>query len=216
MKLASEAKIEAVTFDGAGGGTGMSPVPMMDEMSTPTVYLETQVLKCCEILKKKGRFVPDILMAGGFIKESQMFKAIAMSNFGKGPYVKGVLMGRSPLLSVMKSSYFMELTKTGKLPRKFAELYGETPDKFFATAPSLKEKHGESFKEIPWEAVGLYTYLHERIRVGLMQLMAGTRKWKLDLLDRKDLVALTERAAKTTGIPLVEEAETDAIERMLA
>ncbi|MEM2851525.1 MAG: FMN-binding glutamate synthase family protein, partial [Candidatus Bathyarchaeia archaeon] len=37
MKLASEAKIDAVTFDGAGGGTGMSPVPMMDEMSTPTV-----------------------------------------------------------------------------------------------------------------------------------------------------------------------------------
>ena len=215
MKLASEAKIEAVTFDGAGGGTGMSPVPMMDEMSTPTVYLETQVLKCCEILRKKGRFVPDILMAGGFIKESQMFKTIAMSNFGNGPYVKGVLMGRSPLLSVMKSSYFMELTDKGKLPKKFAELYGKTPEKFFGITPSLKEKYGERFKEIPWEAVGLHTYLYERIRVGLMQLMAGTRKWRLDLLDRKDLVALTERAAKTTGIALVEEAETDAIERIL-
>ena len=215
MKLASEAKIEAVTFDGAGGGTGMSPVPMMDEMSTPTVYLETQVLKCAEILRKKGRFVPDILMAGGFIKESQMFKAIAMSNFGNGPHVKGVLMGRSPLLSVMKSSYFIELTEKGKLPKSFTELYGETPDKFFAAVPSLKEKYGERFKEIPWEAVGLYTYLHERIRVGLMQLMAGTRKWRLDLLNRKDLVALTERAAKTTGISLVEEAETDAIERIL-
>jgi len=46
--------------------------------------------------------------------------------------------------------------------------------------------------------------------------MAGTRKWRLDLLDRKDLIALTERAAKTTGIALVEEAETDAIERILA
>src|SRR3990170_3346015 len=66
MKLASEAKIEAVTFDGAGGGTGMSPVPMMDEMSTPTIYLEAQVLKCCEILRKKGRFVPETIMAGGF------------------------------------------------------------------------------------------------------------------------------------------------------
>ena len=49
-----------------------------------------------------------------------------------------------------------------------------------------------------------------------MQLMAGTRKWKLDLLDRNDLVALTERASKTTGIPLVEEAEEDAIERILS
>jgi len=215
MKLASEAKIEAVTFDGAGGGTGMSPVPMMDEMSTPTVFLEAQVLKCCEILRKKGRFVPDILMAGGFIKESQMFKAIAMSNFGKGPYIKGVLMARSPLLSVMKSSYFTELAKNGKLPKTFAERYGETPEKFFVTAPKLKEKYGEKFKEIPWEAIGLYTYLTERIKVGLMQLMAGARKWKLDLIDRNDIVALTERAAKVTGIPLVEEAEKDAIERIL-
>ena len=37
MKFASEAKIDALSFDGAGGGTGMSPVPMMDEMSIPTL-----------------------------------------------------------------------------------------------------------------------------------------------------------------------------------
>jgi hypothetical protein len=49
-----------------------------------------------------------------------------------------------------------------------------------------------------------------------MQLMAGARKWKLDLLDRNDLVALTERASKVTGIPLVEEAEKEAIERILS
>jgi hypothetical protein len=45
--------------------------------------------------------------------------------------------------------------------------------------------------------------------------MAGARKWSLNLLDRKDLVSLTERAAKVTGIPLVEEAEADLMERML-
>ncbi|MFQ6053615.1 MAG: glutamate synthase-related protein [Candidatus Bathyarchaeia archaeon] len=55
MKVASEAGVDYITFDGAGGGTGMSPVPMMNEMSTPTVYLEAQVLKCAQILKKKGR-----------------------------------------------------------------------------------------------------------------------------------------------------------------
>ena len=215
MKLASEAKIEAVTFDGAGGGTGMSPVPMMDEMSTPTVYLEAQVLKCCELLRKKGRFVPDILMAGGFIKESQMFKAIAMSNFGNGPYVKGILMGRSPLLAVMKSSYFAQLAKEGRLPRDFANRYGSTPENFFITAPELKKELGEKFKEVTWEAIGLYTYLTERVKVGLMQLMAGARKWKLNLLNRNDLVSLTERAAKVTGIPLIEDTEHSAIERIL-
>ena len=215
MKLASEAKIDVVTFDGAGGGTGMSPVPMMDEMSIPTVYLEAWVLKCAQILKKKGKHVPDILMAGGFINETQIFKAIALSNFGDGPFVKGVLMGRSPLTAVMKASYFVELAQKGKLPKSFVEKFGDTPEKFFVATPDLKAKYGERFKEIPWEAVGLYTYLYERIRVGLMQLMAGARKWRLDLLDRSDLMALTERAAKVTGIPLAEEAEADAIERIL-
>ncbi len=215
MKLASEAKIEAATFDGAGGGTGMSPVPMMDEMSMPTVYLEALVLKCARILEKKGKHIPDLLIAGGFISEQQIFKAIAMSNFGNGPLVKGVLMARSPLTAVMKANYFKQLSEEGKLPRTFANRYGDTPDKFYIAAPELKEEHGERFKEIPWEAVALHTYLSDRIGVGLMQLLAGARKWKLPLINRDDLMALSERAAKVTGIPLPEEAEQGAIERIL-
>ncbi len=215
MKLASEAKIEAVTFDGAGGGTGMSPVPMMDEMSIPTVYLEALVLKCARILEKKGKFVPDLIMAGGFISESQIFKAIALSNYGKGPLVKAVLMGRSPLTAVMKANYFKQLSEEGQLPKSFANRYGETPEKFYIAAPKLKEQYGERFNEIPWEAVGLYTYLVDRVGVGLQQLLAGARKWKLDLIDRNDLMSLSERAAKVTGIPLPEDVEKDTIERLL-
>jgi glutamate synthase domain-containing protein 2 len=215
MKMASEAKVEAVTFDGAGGGTGMSPVPMMDEMSTPTVYLEAQVLKCANILKKKGRFVPDLVMAGGFISETQIYKAIALSNFGDGPMVKAVLMARSPITAVMKSSYFVQLAKEGRLTRAFADKFGTTPEKFFIAAPELKKQFGERASEIPWEAVGAYTYLHDRIGVGLKQLLAGSRKWKLNLISRKDLMALTERAAKVTGIPLAEDAEAEEIERIL-
>ncbi len=215
MKMASDAKVEAVTFDGAGGGTGMSPVPMMDEMSTPTVYLEAQVLKCANILKKKGKFVPDIVMAGGFISESQIYKAIALSNYGDGPMVKAVLLGRSPLTAVMKSSYFAQLSQEGRLARTFADRYGTTPDRFFIAAPDLQKQYGERAKEIPWEAVGLYTYLYERIGVGLKQLLAGSRKWKLNLISRKDLMTLTERAQKVTGIPLVEDAEAEELERIL-
>nr|MDO8099089.1 glutamate synthase-related protein [Candidatus Njordarchaeota archaeon] len=215
MKLASEAKMDYVTFDGAGGGTGMSPVPMMDEMGIPTIYLEAFVLKCAELLKKKRKYVPDIVVAGGFISETQIYKAIALSNFGKGPYVKAILMARSPLTAVMKSSYFMELYERGQLPRTFVNRYGNTPESFFVNAAELKAEHGDRFKEIPWEAVGLYSYLHERIGVGLRQLLAGSRKWKLDALSRSDLIALTERAAKVTGIPLPEDSETDVIESIL-
>ncbi len=215
MKFASEAKIEALSFDGAGGGTGMSPVPMMDEMSIPTVYLEALVLKCAQILKKKGRYVPDLVMAGGFIEETSILKAIALSNFGEGPLVKAVLMGRSPITAVMKSSYFNKLSQEAKLPRVFAERYGTTPDKFFIAVPELKKKYGERFSEIPLEAIGVYTYLTDRVGVGLKQMMAGARKWRLDLLDRNDLMSLSERAAKVTGIPTADEVEKDAIEKIL-
>jgi glutamate synthase domain-containing protein 2 len=215
MKFASEAKIEALSFDGAGGGTGMSPVPMMDEMSIPTVYLEALVLKCAQILKKKGRHVPDLVIAGGFIEETSILKAIALSNFGKGPLIKAVLMGRSPITAVMKSSYFEKLAKEAKLPRAFAERYGTTPDKFFIATPELKKKYSARFSEIPLEAIGLYTYLTDRVGVGLKQMMAGARKWKLDLLDRNDLMSLSERATKVTGIPMADEVEKGAIEKIL-
>jgi hypothetical protein len=215
MKFASEAKIDALSFDGAGGGTGMSPVPMMDEMSIPTVYLEAMVLRCAQILKKKGRHVPDLVMAGGFIEETSIFKSIAMSNFGDKPLVKGVLMGRSPITAAMKSNYFKQLADQSKLPKTFADRYGTEPDRFFIAMPELKKKYGNRVSEIPLEAVGVSTYLSDRVGVGLRQLMAGARKWKLDLLDRNDLMSLSERAAKVTGIPTVDEVEKDAIDKIL-
>jgi isopentenyl diphosphate isomerase/L-lactate dehydrogenase-like FMN-dependent dehydrogenase len=216
MKVASEAKVDYVVFDGCEGGTGMSPIPMMNEQGTPTVYLEVQVLKCAEILRKKGRYVPDIVMAGGFIDETQIYKAIALSNFGDGPYVKAILMGRAPLTAVMKASYFTKMAEKGLLPKHFEELFGNSPEKFFISVPELKAMLGERFKELPWGAVGLYTYM-DRIKVGLQQLMAGARKWKLNLIDRSDLIALSERAAKATGIPLPEEEDiSQMMESMLS
>ena len=214
MKVASEAKIDCLTFDGAGGGTGMSPVPMMQECATPTVYLEAQVLKCAEILRKKGKHVPDIAMAGGFVNETQIFKAIAMSNFGYGPYVKAIAMARAPITAVMKATYFVELAKQDKLPKQFKELYGSDPDTFFIEAQDLKRRFGEKYKELHPGAIGLYTYW-QRIKVGLQQLLAGCRKFKLDLITRRDLASLTERAARVTGIPTIDQLETELMEQIL-
>ncbi len=215
MKFASEAKIDALSFDGAGGGTGMSPVPMMDEMSIPTVYLEAMVLRCAQILKKKGRHVPDLVMAGGFIEETSIFKSLAMSNFGGKPLVKAVLMGRSPITAAMKANYFKQLAAQSRLPKSFADRYGTEPGKFFIAMPEIKKKYGKRVNDIPLEAVGVYTYLSDRVGVGLRQLMAGARKWKLDLMGRNDLMSLSERAAKVTGIPTADEVEKDAIDKIL-
>ena len=218
MKCASRARVDLVTFDGAGGGTGMSPVPMMNECATPTVYLLAQVLSCIRVLRARGHYVPDIAIAGGFVNETQIFKAIAMSNLGDGhgPYVKAVAMARAPLAAVMKSDYFVELARNGGVPQRFASLYGRDPETFFITVPELRKRHGDAVgTDIPWPAVGLYTYFQDRLGVGLKQLMAGARKWRLDLLSREDIVALTERASHVTGIPTLEEAAQQAIETIL-
>ncbi len=215
LKVASEAKVDYVTFDGAGGGTGMSPVPMMDEMGIPTVYLETIVLECAQILKRKGKHVPDVLMAGGFIEETQIYKAIALSNFGDGPIVKGVVMGRAPLTAVMKAKYFVELAHEGRLPKSFTDEYGSTPERFFRCTAELKARYGEKFKDIPWGAVGLYSYIHDRIKTSLQQLLAGSRKFKLELISRNDLVALTERAATVTGLPMPHESDKELVKQIL-
>ncbi|MGQ9628282.1 MAG: glutamate synthase-related protein [Anaerolineae bacterium] len=208
LKCASLAHVDLVTFDGAGGGTGMSPVPMMNECGSPTVYLLAQVLECIRILKEKGHYIPDIAIAGGFVNETQAFKAIAMSNLddGHGPYVKAIAMARAPLTAVMKSGYFTELSMNSGVPKSFSRLYGGKPELFFITYPELYRKYGEDLGNgIPWSAVGLYTYLVDRLGIGLKQLMAGARKWRLDLLDRGDIVALSERASLVTGIPTLEE-----------
>ncbi|RPJ52873.1 MAG: FMN-binding glutamate synthase family protein, partial [Methanobacteriota archaeon] len=97
LRFGSEAKIDLLTIDGAPGGTGMSPWPMMNEWGIPTFYIEALTYQFCERLSKKGMRVPDIAMAGGFSDEPNVFKAIAM---GK-PYVKAVCMGRGLMIPGM-------------------------------------------------------------------------------------------------------------------
>ncbi|MHB1131914.1 MAG: beta/alpha barrel domain-containing protein [Chloroflexota bacterium] len=218
LKAASAARIDQVTFDGAGGGTGMSPVPMMNECSTPTVYLAAQVLEGIRILHRQGRYVPDMVFAGGFVNEGQMYKAMAMSNLGdgKGPRFKAIGMARSPLTAAMKADYFATLAEQGKLPASFSKTYGDKPEQFFIAEAELRHQYdGHIGTDIPWAAVGLYTYFTDRIGVGLKQLLAGSRKFRLDLLDRSDIVSLSERAAKVTGIPTVEDAGLAAIHSVL-
>ena len=154
-------------------------------------------------------------MAGGFIEETSIFKTIALSNLGQGPLVKAVLMGRSPITAAMKASYFKQLAQEGKLPKNFVDKYGATPDKFFIATPELKAKYSKHFGEIPLESVGVYTYLSDRVGVGLKQLMAGNRKWKLDLLTRGDLMSLSTIKTQVTGIPLAHEVENDAVKKIL-
>lgn len=215
LKCASESKIDLLTFDGAGGGTGMSPVPMMNDCSTPTVYLQAQVMSCVKLMKENGMYVPDIAFAGGFVNETQIYKSMAMSDLGNGPMVKAIAMARAPITAVMKAEYFQELSKKNDLPASFSKAYTSDPNKFMIAYSELEEKFGSDVKNIPIGAIGLYTYWHDRIGVGLQQLMAGARKFRLDCISRGDIASITERAAKVTGIPMVSEMEEDLMAKIL-
>jgi hypothetical protein len=46
-------------------------------------------------------------------------------------------------------------------------------------------------------------------------MLAGSRKFKLDLIDRGDIASMSKLAAEVTGIPMLHELEADLFEEIL-
>ena len=209
LRLGAEAKIDLITIDGAGGGTGMSPWPMMNEWGIPTFYLESLTYQFCRKLEERGFRVPDIAIAGGFSSEDGVFKAIAMG----APYVKAVCMGRALMIPGMVGKNIEKWLKEGNLPKTVSK-YGNSVEEIFICYEDLKSKYGNEIKNIPLGAMAMYTF-SQKIKVGLQQLMAGSRNFKISTISRNDLIALTEEAAKISGIPYVMEAYREEAEKIL-
>lgn len=208
IKYSSEAKIDLLTIDGAGGGTGMSPWRMMNEWGIPTVELECLTYQMCERLAAKGAYIPPIAVGGGLSLEDHMFKVLALG----APYVKAVLFGRAIMTAGM-------VGKThGKMIAEKMELEGEDAAdgyvKLFAVGSQLRERFGKDFNELPPGAIGIYSYI-DRLRQGLQQLMAGERKFTLKYIERGDLVSLTREAADVSGIPYVMDSDKEEIDKIL-
>jgi glutamate synthase domain-containing protein 2 len=208
VKFASEAKIDLLTVDGAGGGTGMSPWRMMNEWGIPTVYIESLLYKFLKRLDEKGEFIPSCAIAGGIALEDHVFKAMALG----APYINAVCMGRSTLTAAMVGKTQGQLMEEsfGKGSREYWEALHRT----FVGAEQLEEKLGDDFVKIPPAAIGICTY-YDRLATGLRQLMAGARKFGLKYLNRSDLMALTGEAAAVSGIPYVMEADMDEAKKIL-
>lgn len=200
IRWASDAKIDLLTIDGAPGGTGMSPWLMMCEWGIPSIYLHSMAYELCRRLAAKGAYVPDIALAGGFSAEDHVFKALALG----APYCKAVCMGRALMIPGMVGKNIQIWLKEGKIPSTVAK-YGNTKEEIFVCYEELKAKYGNEVDTIPLGALGIYS-VTEKIRIGLQQLMAGARKWRVDLISRSDLASLTEEAAKVTGIPYIMDA----------
>jgi glutamate synthase domain-containing protein 2 len=210
LRYGSEAKIDLITIDGAPGGTGMSAWSMMNEWGIPTFYLEALAHQFAEKLTGRGLRVPDLAMAGGFSEEAGVFKAIAMG----APYVKAVCMGRALMIPGMVGKNIGQWLKDNKLPKTVSK-YGSTPEEIFVTYDTLKDKYGKEIENMPLGAVGIYTFC-QKIKIGLQQLMAGSRNFNLSAVSRKDLMALTEEAARISGIPYIMDAYREDAEKILA
>jgi len=210
LKFASKAKMDLLTVDAAGGGTGMSPWRMMNEWGIPQVELHSLLYNYCVQLDKQGEYVPDIAIAGGFTFEDQVFKGLSMG----APYFKLIGMARAPLCAAMVGKTIGRKIQEGDIP-VYIERFGNDLDEIFITASSLKKELGaKKFKDVPPGALGVYTYM-ERMSQGLRQLMAGARKFSLDHLTRDDLCALTKEAAEISGIPYVMDADKTEAYKLL-
>lgn len=209
LRYGAEAKLDLITIDGAPGGTGMSPWPMMNEWGIPTFYLQSLAIQFADKLTKRGIRVPDLAMGGGFSSEDGVFKALAMGS----PYFKAVCMGRALMIPGMVGKNIGMWLEQNKLPKSVSK-FGVTADEIFIGMSELKERFGARMAEIPLGAVGIYTYA-QKFRTGLQQLMAGSRNFSLPQVGRKDLMSLTEEASKVSGIPYVMEAYREEAEKIL-
>lgn len=216
LKWSSKARVDLLTIDGAGGGTGMSPWRMMQEWGIPTFYLQAMAYKFAKRLASRGEWIPDLAMAGGFSTEDHIFKVLAMG----APYFSAVCMGRALMIPGFVGDNIEAVIK-GKGQTKWKELpktiskHGTTPEQIFATYETLKERYGpERMAELPFGAVAMHTYV-DKLRTGLSQLMAGARSFRLDTLKRADVVCLTEEAANISDIPYIMDAGMEEAEAIL-
>jgi glutamate synthase domain-containing protein 2 len=210
IKFSSKYKIDLLTVDGAGGGTGMSPWRMMNEWGIPPVELHSMLYQYAKVLDDRKEHLPVLALAGGFTFEDQIFKGLAIG----APYVKLIGMARSPIAAAMVGKTIGSAIKSNMLP-VYVERFGNSIDEIFVTSEELRQKIGNSeFDKLPAGAIGLYTY-YERLAQGLRQLMCGSRKFSLDYISRSDIVSLTKEVADISGITYVMDVDLKEVDQIL-
>lgn len=208
-KFASDARIDLLTVDGAGGGTGMSPWRMMNEWGVPTVYLQALLNKYLDRLAEKGAYVPPVAIAGGFALEDHMLKGLAVG----APHTKAIGMSRAPLAAAMVAKNVGQALQEGKTIAEYRR-FGDKIQQVFIVHSEVQEMLGEDYKRLPLGAFGVYAYF-ERLSQGMRQFLCGARKFGLQYVTRDDVAALTREAAEVTGIRYIMEVDSEEADRII-
>jgi len=202
IKWGTQAKLDLLTIDGALGGTGMSPWRMMQEWGIPSIYLHSFAAEFANYLLGKGEsHICDFAFAGGLSTEDHIFKAIALGS----PHTKAVCMGRALMIPGMVGKNFEKWYKDKKLPPTVSK-FGSTPEEIFTCYEQVKMLVGnEEIKNIPFGAIGIYSFC-DKLKVGLKQLMAGARCFRVHAITRKELMSLTKECSEITGVEYIKDA----------
>lgn len=194
LKIASQAGVDLVTLDGAGGGTGNSPVKMMNEWGAHTLCLESAVYKVLKRMKEKGYALPQVAITGGFAMEDTLYKGLALG----APYIGLVAVGRGAMAAAMAGKQIGDAIRQGTVPKEYAR-FGDSVEEIFVDIRELKGLYGNKAAEISTGAIGVYSYIN-RLSTGLRQLMALNRKFTLNAISREDIYGLTPQACDVTGL----------------
>jgi glutamate synthase domain-containing protein 2 len=208
IRLASEAKLDLLTIDGAGGGTGMSPWDMMEHWGVPPVLLHAKAWEYASILACSGKKVVDLSFAGGFARSSSIFKGLALG----APFAKLICMGRALMIPGFLGSNIEGVLKPANkakvngnwdsLPKTVSER-GTTAEEIFSGWHDVQKKIGpEAMKEVPFGAVAMWGMV-DKLSAGLQQLMAGARKFTLSAIDRDDIAACNRETERETGLRFI-------------
>jgi glutamate synthase domain-containing protein 2 len=221
IKYATDAKLDLLTIDGSGGGTGMSPWYMMESWGVPSINLHSKSYEYAKILADKGEDVVDLAFAGGFAREDHIFKALALG----APFTKLVCMGRALMIpgfvgSNIEGALHPERKEKlssnwTELPKSISEEIGATPEEIFAGYFEVKNKVGaDEIKDIPLGAIAAWT-LSDKLSAGLQQLMAGARRFNIPSISRDDLFTANRETEKETGIKYVSDANDEKAKAIL-
>ncbi|MBW2707735.1 MAG: FMN-binding glutamate synthase family protein [Deltaproteobacteria bacterium] len=220
IKFASDAKLDLLTIDGSGGGTGMSPWNMMQSWGVPSINLHSKAHEYASMLAAKGKHVVDMSFAGGFALEDHLFKGLALG----APYTKLICMGRGIMIPGFVGANIQGALNPeeraavnghwSELPKSVLQV-GSTAKEIFAGYFDVQKKVGkDEMKNIPYGAIAFCT-LADKLGCGLQQLMAGARKFSLDKISRSDLMSGNRETAKETGIPHVADVNDESARKIL-
>lgn len=220
IKFATDTKLDLLTVDGSGGGTGMSPWNMMESWGVPSLLLHSKTYEYASMLAAKGQKVVDLAFAGGLAREDHIFKALALG----APFTKLVCMGRAAMIPGFLGTNIegaLNPDRKAKINGNWDELapsvkeVGSTAEEIFASYYDVEKKVGKAeMKKIPYGAIAMWT-LADKLAAGLQQLMAGARRFNLSEISREDLFAANRETEKETRIPFITDVLDERAKQIL-